>query len=161
MALMYFMGVALIGLFGEIALDTVYKAVVGRPLWEYNILPIHNAYTSSYAVVVWGLYGFHLYLLHGTLRARSITKTLHLATIFCIEALFLEAALTVSAKFLLGDYMYYYFPGDLWHVTSFQNIPFYFICGLVIIETMRHFKAAPLFYAKMSAALLFVLVFLT
>ena len=161
MALVYFLGVALIGLFGEIFLDTVYNAVVGHPLWKYNILPIHNAYTSSYAVVVWGLYGFHLYLLHGTLRKRSITKTLHLAAIFCVEALFLEAALTISAKLLLGDYMYYYFPSDLWHVTSFQNLPFYFVCGFTIIKTMQHFKTDPLFYSQMAAALLFVLVFLT
>lgn len=159
-ALVYFFGVALIGLYGEIFLDTMYNAVIGNPLWRYNILPVHHAYTSSYAIVVWGLYGFHLYLLHDTLRARSITKTLQLAAIFCIEALFMEAALTISAKFLLGDFMYYYYPSDLWHVSSFQNIPFYFICGIVIIKTMQRFKASPIFFSAMSMSLLFVIAFL-
>lgn len=159
-ALVYFFGVALIGLFGEIFLDTVYNHVFGHPLWRYNILPIHHAYTSSYAIVVWGLYGFHLYLLHNTLHARSITKTLQLALIFCVEALILEAALTISAKYLLGDFMYYYYPSDLWHVSSFQNIPFYFICGIVIIKTMQRFKAAPLYFSAMSMSLLFVIAFL-
>lgn len=156
----YFMTVALIGVFGEIALDTVYKFFVGTPLWRYNILPIHQAYTSSYAIVVWGLYGFHLYLLHDSLGKWSINKTKHLALIFCFEALILESALTISARVLLGEYMYYYFPSDLWHVTSVQNIPFYFICGLIILKTIKRFKKDPIFFSAMSAVLLAVVVFL-
>lgn len=159
-AILYFFTVALIGLYGEIFLDTVYNHFVGYPLWRYNILPIHNAYTSSFAVIVWGIYGFHLYLLHDTLGSKwSINKTKHLALIFCLEALVAEALLTVSAKLLLGKYMYYYLPADLWHVSSFQNIPFYFICGLIIIKTIKRFKADPKFFSVMSASLLFVLVF--
>lgn len=160
-ALLYFFTVALIGLFGEIFLDTVYNYFVGRPLWRYNILPIFDGYTSSYAIVTWGLYGFHLYLLHDTLGTKwSIDKTKHLALIFSIEALFLEAALTISALYILGDYMYYYYPPDLWHVSSFQNIPFYFICGVVVLKTLKRFKKDPVFFSAMSASLLFVLVFL-
>lgn len=157
----YFFTVALIGLFGEIFLDTVYNAVVGHPLWYYNILPIHCGYTSSYAIVTWGLYGFHLYLLHETLAARwSIIKAKHLALIFSIEALILEALLTLSARAVFGKYLYYYVPGDLWHVTSFQNIPFYFICGMVVLKTLRRFRADPRFFSIMSAFLLLVLVFM-
>lgn len=50
-ALVYFSTVALIGLFGEIFLDTAYNFFVGQPLWWYNILPIHGGYTSSFAIV--------------------------------------------------------------------------------------------------------------
>jgi hypothetical protein len=160
-AILYVLTVALIGLFGEIFLDTIYNAAVGNPLWRYNILPIHRAYTSSYAIVTWGIYGFHLYLLHGTLKKRSITKTWHLALIISLEALLLEALLTISAKIFLGKYLYYYYPGDLWHVSSFQNIPFYFIFGIGIINILKRFQASPKFFSLLAAWFLLIIAFLT
>jgi hypothetical protein len=160
LALLYFITVGSIGVFGEIFLDTVYNYFVGNPLWEYRILPIHNGYTSVYAPIVWGIYGFHLYLFHDTLHTKwSITRTRYLALILSVEALLLEAALTISSKFLLGDFMYYYFPSDLWHVSSFQNIPFYFICGVIIVKTMRRFKKDPTFFICMCVFLTSVVVF--
>jgi hypothetical protein len=162
MAVLYFSTVALIGVFGEIFLDTVYNHFVGRPLWHYNILPVQNGYTSSYAIVIWGILGIYLYLMHDNLASKwSITKTKHLALIFSLEALLIEALVTLSAKVFLGNYLYYYLPGDLWHVSSFQNIPFYFICGIVILQTMKRFRKDPYFFSSMSASLIFVLVFLT
>lgn len=158
--LLYFTTVAMIGIFGEIFLDTAYNFFVGQPLWYYNILPIHGGYTSSFAIVTWGIYGAHLYLLHGNLAARwSITRTRHLALIFCFEALILEALLTLSAKVVFGEYLYYYLPGDLWHVTSVQNIPFYFICGVVILKSLKRFKSDPIFFSGMATFLTLVMVF--
>jgi hypothetical protein len=161
-ALLYFITVATIGILGEIFLDTVYNHFVGNPLWEYKILPVHQAYTSLYAPVVWGLYGIHLYLLHDTFKQKwALTRTRYLALIFSIEALVLEALLTISSKILLGDFMYYYFPSDLWHVSSFQNMPFYFICGVVIIKTMTRFKKDPLFFSLMCLFIAAVVLFFT
>jgi len=160
-AVLYFCTTAMIGLFGEIFLDTFYKWAFGTPLWRYNVAPIHLAYTSSFAIVTWGLYGFHLYLLHGTLRARSISKSWHLALIISVEALFLEAALTLSAKPFFGDFMYYYYPNGLWHVSAFQNIPFYFIFGFVIINVLRRFQTSPRFFSILAAWLTFIIAFMT
>ena len=159
-AALYFTTVAMVGLFGEIFLDTIYNAAFGNPLWRYNILPIHDGYTSSFAIFTWGIYGLHLYLLHGTLNAKSIVKTRHLALIICLEALLLEALLTISAKVLLGEYLYYYYPGDLWHVSSFQNIPFYFIFGVVIINILRRFQTSPKFFTLLSAWLVIIIAYL-
>jgi hypothetical protein len=159
-ALLYVTTVGMIGVFGEIFLDTTYKWIVGHPLWRYQLLPIRHAYTSKYALVVWGIYGFHLYLLHGSLHAKwAINKTRHLALIFCFEALILEAILTLSARPVFGKYLYYYFPSDLWHVSSFQNIPFYFICAVLILKTLKRFKHDPIFFSGMSAFLACLLVF--
>jgi hypothetical protein len=160
MALVYFSSIALIGLFGEIFLDTTYNVFVGHPLWYYRILPIKGGYTSSFAIVTWGAYGFHLYLLHDSLKSRwAITRTRHLAFIIALEGLVLEAALTLSAKFFLGRYMYYYVPGDLWHVSSFQNIPFYFIFGVVAVHTLKRFRNDPIFFTCMNSFLLLVLLY--
>lgn len=161
-ALVYFMIIALIGLFGEILLDSAYNFFVGHPLWYYNILPIYGGYTSSYAIVTWGLYGFHLYLLHDSLATKwSITRIKHLALLFSLEALVLEALLTLSAKFVFGRYLYYYLPSDLWHISSFQNIPFYFICGVIALKTLKRARRDPAFFSLMSAALLTVLLLVT
>lgn len=159
-ALLYITTVAMIGVYGEIFLDTTYNWIVGHPLWHYDIFPIQHAYTSKYAIVVWGIYGFHLYLLHGSLHAKwSINRTRHLALIFCFEALVFEALLTLSAHAVFGTYLYYYFPADLWHVSSFQNLPFYYICGALILKTLKRFKADPIFFSAMATFLTFVLVF--
>lgn len=161
-ALLYFFTVALIGLFGEIFLDTMYNFFVGRPLWYYRILPIFGGYTSSYAIMTWGVYGLHLYLLHDSLAAKwKITRTRHLVSIFALEALVMESLVTLSAKVVFGRFLYYYTPGDLWHVTSVQNFPFYFICGVVILKTLKRFRADPVFFSAMSAFLLLVLLFVT
>lgn len=161
LALLYVTTVAMIGVYGEIFLDTTYKLFVGHPLWQYRILPIQNGYTSSYAVVTWGLVGFYLYLMHENLSAKwSITKTKHLALIFSLEALLLEAIVTLSARLFLGKYLYYYLPSDLWHVSSFQNIPFYFICGVVILQTIKRFQKDPIFFTLMSSSLIIVLVYI-
>lgn len=161
-ALLYFITVGMIGVFGEIFLDTVYKFFVGHPLWRYNILPIHDGYTSAYAPIIWGVYGFHIYLFHDTLRSKwSITRTRHLALILSIEALILESALTLSAIPLLGTLMYYYYPGDLWHVTSIQNMPFYFIFGAFASKAMRRFRTSPGFFVFLAVWFTVVIVFMT
>ncbi len=161
MALLYVTTVALIGIYGEIFLDTSYNYFVGVPLWEYNILPIHGGYTSAYAPIIWGTYGFHLYLLHHTLKTRwSINNPWLFVFLFSIEALLIESIVTIAARLYLGEFMYYYTPGDLWHVTSIQNLPFYFICGMIIMKTLGSFKSDPWFFSGMSIALISVVVFL-
>jgi hypothetical protein len=84
-----------------------------------------------------------------------------LALIFSVEALALEGAITLGARVVFGTYLYYYLPADLWHVSSFQNLPFYFICGFVVLKTLKRFRADPIFFSAMSSALLFVVLFLT
>ena len=160
--LVYFLTTAAIGLFGEIFLNTVYNFFVGQPLWYYRIAPIYGGYTSSYAIVTWGLYGFHFYLLHDTLKTKwSIVRTRHLALIISVEALLLESLLTLSAKPVFGTLMYNYTPSDLWHVTSIQNIPFYFIFGAVATKTLLRARKDPLFFSLGSIFLLVVLLVVT
>ena len=161
LAALYFVTVALIGVFGEIFLDTFYNHAVGHQLWRYNILPVQHGYTSKFAVGSWGIIGIYLYLMHDNLANKwTITKTRYLSLIFSVEALVIEALFTLSAKIFLGSYVYYYLPGDLWHVSSFQNIPFYFICGVIIVQTVKRFKEDPYFFTVMSACLIAVLIYI-
>ncbi len=71
LAALYVTSIAMLGVFGEVFVGKLYDSAVGRPLWEYHIMPIHHGYTSYYAPVIWGILGFHLYLLHGTLNGKK------------------------------------------------------------------------------------------
>jgi hypothetical protein len=158
-ALLYISTVAMIGVFGEIFVDTIYAWIFGNPLWIYNVLPIHHGYTSQYAVVLWGIYGFYLYMLHDSLGKWSRNTQMHLALIFSFEALVLEAAVELISKGAFGQYVYYYYPGDLWHISTVQNFPFYLICGYLIVRTIHRFKADPRFFTIIATWVTVILVF--
>lgn len=161
MALLYITTVSMIGVVGEIFVDSIYDFFAPNPLWVYNILPVHDGYTSKYAAILWGLFGFYLYLMHDTLDKWSVKKRRHLALIFAFEALVLEAIVVIASKLLLGKWMYYYYPGDLWHVSTIQNFPFYFLCGYLIVGTLRRFKQDPRFFIIINAWIIFVMVIAT
>ena len=100
-----------------------------------------------------------MYLLHDSFEKWSISRQRHLALIFSVEALVLEALIEIGSKVLFGEYIYYYYPGDLWHISTVQNFPFYLICGFLIVKTIKRFKADPLFFTVLSVWLMVVLVF--
>lgn len=152
---------AMVGLAGEIIVGSVYHFLFHRPFWNYTIYPIHHAYTSRFALFLWGIYGFHLYLLHGTLKNKNIKKLNHLAFIFCLEAIAIEASVNLTYKLSFHKYIYYYFPNDLWHLTSFQTLPFYLAAGYLVVMTFRKFEQDPRFFTAFSATMVGVLAFLT
>ena len=159
-ALLYVSSVAIIGVFGEVFVDSFYNLIFKTPLWQYQILPIHNSYTSYYSVVIWGMYGFYLYLLHDHLSGYNIQKSRTLALIVSIEAIVLEILFNFSHLAIFKRYIFYYTPGDLWHLTSLLAIPFYFLAGLAIVKSIKRFKADPSFFIVMNALLVLTLVFL-
>jgi hypothetical protein len=139
----YIFTMTALGLFGEIMFDTFYKLALGRPLWEYHLLPIHHGFTSFYSLVLWGAVGVHLYLLHNTLKARGIVSTHVLALIFCLEAILLEALVNLSYLPVFHDYVYYYLPSDLFHITSVQALPLYLLAGYITVMAMRYASQLP------------------
>src|ERR1700760_1676127 len=68
--LLYVSTLAMLGVYGEVICDSIYHVIFGRPLWLYTVLPVHHAYTSKYAVILWGAYGFYLYLMHDNILKR-------------------------------------------------------------------------------------------
>jgi hypothetical protein len=158
-ALVYITTVAMLGLYGEIFVDSFYAHFFNTPLWRYDILPIHHAYTSSFAAVLWGAYGFHLYLLHDSLKKWSADKEIRLMILFAFEALIIESLVELTSKVLRGQYIYYYYPGGLWHISAFQNFPFYFICGLLIVKTVKRFQADPRFFVFLNSWLIVMVLF--
>ncbi len=159
-AALYITSLGMLGVFGEVLVGQLYNFLFDKPLWLYHVLPIHSGYTSSYAPVIWGGLGFHLYLLHGTLSARKRRSLNQLALFFAGETLIVEILGNYTYKVAFHDYIFYYFPNDLWHLTSIQTLPFYLAAGFVTIFTISKLKTDPIFFSCMALGLASVLVFL-
>jgi hypothetical protein len=157
-ALLYVASVAMIGVLGEITADASYKYYFHTALWRYNYLPIHHAFTSQFSPMLWGVFGFYLYLNHHSLEKWTRRQLVNLALIFAVEALVVEAFADLISKAVLGNYIYYYYPNGLWHITSFQGFPFYIICGFVVAETIHRFKADPHFFTFISTWVVIVTI---
>lgn len=161
MALLYSATVAMLGVFGEVFVGSLYEFLFDRPLWQYRILPIHEGYTSMYAPVIWGILGFYLYLMHDTLvRLKKYTQN-RLAITFMAEAIVIELLANLSFLLLFDQYLFYYLPSDLWHLTSVQTLPFYLAAGFVVTHALKRFSKDPPFFTLMCLALGGTLVFLS
>ena len=159
--LLYVCALAMLGVYGETIFGNVYDYIFGHPLWRYTVLPIHHGYTSKFALVLWGSYGFYLYLMHDNLVKRSAQVAKYLPFIFCLEAVAIELAVNVTYRLVFGKFLFYYVPGDLWHLTSLQTLPRYLAGGFAINAMLRRGRSDPLFFAASAAAFATVLVFLT
>lgn len=158
-ALLYISSVAMIGVLAEIFVDTIYVHWFHRPLWHYNFFPIHHGYTSQYSPVLWGTFGFYLYLMHHEYERWSTRQLINLSIVFSIEAIVIEGIADAISRPFLGKLIYYYNPSNLWHVTSLQGIPFYFLTGILIIQTIHWFKSSPHYFTFISAWVTSVTVF--
>ncbi len=105
--------------------------------------------------------GFHIYLLHDTLKRKHVTSTNKLALIFCAEAIALEALVNLTFLAAFGGFIYYYLPSDLWHITSLQTLPFYLAAGYIAVTMLVKFKHDKTLFTVMDASLVTVLVFLS
>lgn len=160
-ALLYASTLSMLGVFGEVLIDNVYKYFFGHPFWLYTVLPVHNGYTSKYAFYLWGIYGFAMYLLHDHTRGRNIKLTKLLPLMFMASAIVFEASVNLTFHVFFGKYIFYYFPNDLWHLTSVQVLPFYLVGGIVLNESLKRAKSDPVFFTVGAFALASVFVFLT
>lgn len=156
-AIAYVAAAVLIGVFGEVFVETIYNALFGQPLWHYQFLPVHHGYTSLFSVVLWAMYGIHLYWVKKTLDKKyGKLSGWKLATVFAVESLLLETFANLVWLAAFGYLIYYYTPTDLWHVTTLVNIPCYFGAAWAMIITVKRFKNDLWFFATMSALIVFV-----
>lgn len=157
-AALHIAAMAMLGVIGEVAIGSFYKLLFHSMLWHYTVLPVHGGYTSEYALFLWGIYGFHLYLLHGTLRNKL--KSLNaMALLFCFEAIIIELLVNLTFVLSFGQFIFYYNPTDLWHFTSIQTLPFYLAAGYIVLITFREFELDKKFFIPMSMAIACVIAF--
>lgn len=139
-AFLYITTVAMLGVIAEVVIGNLYFTLFGSPLWNYTVLPLHDAYTSLYAPFLWGIYGFQIYLIHDTFESKGITSLAFLIPFICIEAILFEAIVNLSFLVIFEQFLYYYYPSDLFHLTSVQTLPFYLLAGFVITGVLNYMR---------------------
>jgi hypothetical protein len=157
--ILYISSLAMIGALSEIFCDTVYVHLFHDRLWYYRFLPIHHAYTSQYSPVIWGAMGLYLYLKRPEDEKWTRKQLIILSAFFSIETIIMEGLAVASSRVFLGNYIFYYNPGNLFHVTSLQSIPFFFLVGILTFQALRWFKAQPLFFTVISAYVTAIVLF--
>jgi len=141
-----FMAVAfLVAIVFEVLLGKLYYLVVGKPLWQYRVLPIHGGLTSTLNFIIWPIYGYYLYFMHRVLHAHRVkirsTWMKGLASGF--DGPLLE--ILANGFFLLfyGTFYFYYLPGDLRHFTSIQVVPLYMVMGIFLALLIDYLDRRP------------------
>lgn len=160
-ALLYFVSMATMGIVGEVAVNSIYNFLFNSPLWTYDIYAIHHNYTSQYAAILWGVYGFHLYLFHGTYKNWGKKSIHRLAVVFAFESILVELLVNTSFLIIFGHYLFYYWPDNMLHLSAIQALPFYWLCGYIVFTVFKNFEQNPKFFILLSAGVGWVVAFLT
>ncbi|MES2545432.1 MAG: hypothetical protein V4548_11135 [Bacteroidota bacterium] len=141
--LSYFVFGSWFGMMGELFLFKIIDLVFHSPIWEYRTMPNHDGITSSFGPIMWGLASVYV-CLHKNYQLVPIKTTNKLA-LFCLESgflLVLELLFNFAAYGIFNNYFFYYFVPDLWHWSSFTNMPFWWIGYKAMV------KFAALFYKE-------------
>jgi hypothetical protein len=125
--LSYFLCGSWFGMFGELFLFQFIDWIFHSPIWEYRVMPIHNKITSSYGPIMWGLSAVYI-CLH--FHSQDKSKKRNVLVDFALEAgflLVLEILFNFTAYAIFNNYYFYYFVPDLFHWSSFSNMPFWWV----------------------------------
>ena len=136
--------VLLLAVIAESLINPLYELWLGSKLWEYRVLPLHDANVSALAIIVWTAYGVHLYFTLQSLDHKfgsrwngACTK----AFIIGFEAPFIsEVSGNILFLLLMNNYYAYYLPSDVHHLTSFRVVPIYMLSiffGLMILKRLE------------------------
>ena len=126
---------------GEIIVNFIWRLVTHQQLWAYQLLPVHGGDTSIVMSVIWPLYGFHIYCFHSALRSlRDKTTDVDMAMLFGIDAITLEVVANVFSIFFFSTYIFYYFAGDLNHLSTVLAFIPYIFGGYLAIRVLHSFE---------------------
>jgi hypothetical protein len=131
----YFIFGSWFGMFGELFLFKVIEWLFQSPIWEYRTLPIHNGITSSYGPIMWGNAAVYICFHKNYSLNKKANPSVFVS--FIKESLFLlvlELLFNFLAFCLFQEYFFYYFVPDLWHWSSFTNLPFWWVGYQVVVK---------------------------
>lgn len=131
----YFIFGSWFGMFGELFLFKIVEWLFHAPIWEYRTLPIHKGITSSYGPIMWGNAAVYICFHKNYVVHKKAKESAWLS--FVKESVFLlvlELLFNFLAFALFQEYFFYYFVPDLWHWTSFTNLPFWWIGYQVVVK---------------------------
>lgn len=153
---------ALLGPIAEVAINHFCRAVFDTTLWEYKIFPVHNGDTSLFSCFEWAWYGCHVYFLHKKVKTFCFKQEfLIFSGLLAVDALLFEVIVNLSGLAFINTFIFYYFPADIFHLSTFIALPFYLCLGFAVINTVKGYLTNPWFFAATSFATSYIFVFLS
>lgn len=125
-----------IGVFGELLIDLLYTQAFGQKLWEYRFTPINDGGSSLYSIVLWASTGGYMYLMWTLLKNQGKLSVHLAALLFSFVGVLVEALVNLTFMAWFGWHLYYFYPGELWHVTSIQTLPLYLGAGYMVFTLL-------------------------
>ncbi len=126
---------------GEIVVNFFWHLFTHQQLWVYQLLPVHGGDTSAVMSIIWPVYGFHIYCFHSALRSlRDKTTDVDMALLFGIDAISLEVVANLFTIFFFSTYIFYYFAGDLNHLSTALAFLPYILGGYLAIRALHTFE---------------------
>lgn len=128
----------------EASLGYLHTEVFGWRLWEYHQLPNHRGYGTDLGPITWPWYGFHFYMFSQVLQYRRLEPRNNVlkGSVTGLDGPLLEIIGNGLFLLIFGQYVFYYFPGDLGHLTSLAVMPHYALAGVILVIVMESLKQA-------------------
>jgi len=122
--------------------DYVYRYFFGEFLWTYQVWPIFSGASSGLAFITWPFYGYHLYFFTQTLHGYGIHLPVWLkGSIPALDGVPFDIVVNGTTLFFFNIIFFYYPRPELWHLSSWWVMPFYFVSGMIYAYTLRHLLA--------------------
>lgn len=118
----------------EASFGYFHQQLTGWRIWEYRMLPNHHGYGTYMGPFMWPLYGIHIYWYAQVMQQRKIQafkKPWVQGLSTAVEGPLFEFIGNGIILIAFGEYLFYYFPGDLWHLTTLLVMPHYAIAGII------------------------------
>ena len=120
--------------------DYVYRYFAGEFLWIYQVWPIFGGASSGLAIFTWPFYGYHLYFFTKTLHRYGLHLPMWLkGSIPALDGVPFDMIANGASLFFFKIIFFYYPRPELWHLSSWWVIPFYWVSGMIYAYTLRHF----------------------
>lgn len=125
----------------EVGFGNLHYILFEEYLWQYHILPVHDGLTSILNFAIWPLYGLHFYLydiIEKDWKLPVFWANAAFITKLAISGPLLEFILNLVCQLSFNKYYFYYFPDDLFHYTSIQVVPYYFVASYAFAVAVKY-----------------------
>ena len=130
-----------VAVWAEIAADTAFVLLLGRPGWLYHVWPVHHGYTSGVGLIMWPMYGFFVCLLHEAIRVNPrlhfLDGDVQRAVLVALDAMVLEVAANAFSLLAFGTWFFHYHAPDLHHFTTWEIFVPYVVAGAVGLQVLH------------------------
>jgi len=128
----------------EASFGFIHFEIFGWRIWEYRMYPNHHGYGTDLGPIMWTLYGIHVYWFKQIMKGWKPFKSPWTKGAFTsVEGPLFEFVGNGAILLIYGQYLFYYFPSDLYHLTTVQVMPHYAIAGVVFGYFLNAIDHAP------------------